>query len=373
MKIIDRGLVFDAEAARANIRCAAFPRPTRLHDGALLCCFNVGPQKLSPEDHLRIMRSTDDGQTWHLLFEDFPTSYNGTPGSLCSGYIFEREPGKLFCSQLWVDRTDPDKPLANPETTGVLPMKCLLSASSDSGRTWSAPMALDTSPCPGSSSTDAIVRLNNGHLLAPFENWREWDETEGTQKANALISKDGGKAWSKPITMASEPEQRLMFWDNRIAKDPDTGELVVMYWTYDQNAGKDVNIHINFGEPDGRMWSVPHDTGIEGQIAAPLPLGNGKLLCAYVHRNDPPSIRVVTSDDMGKTWNVDQTLTVYDSGSGEEAGTDGPRMDADYWEDMYRWTFGHPHAVRLDDSTVLVTFYGGEPTALSVHWVKIAL
>ena len=70
---------------------------------------------------------------------------------------------------------------------------------------------------------------------------------------------------------------------------------------------------------------------------------------------------------------MDGELVLYESGAGKEAGTEGPRKDIDYWEDMYRWTFGHPKAILLSDKTVLVAFYAGTPHALSIHWVKLVL
>jgi len=373
MRIIDRGIIYDGKKAAAHLRCAAFSRGIRLHDGTLLCSFNAGPEKVSATDTVIIRRSTDDGATWHTLFDAFPTVHGGKPGSLCSGYMTEPEPGRILAWLLWIDRSDPTLPLANPKTSGLLPVRCLLSESGDGGKSWCAPRHVDLAPCRGATSTDAIIHLDNGSLFAPFENWRDWDDAEGTQRAGAVISTDRGLTWSEPVVVASDPAQRLAYWDNRIAKDPSTGQLVATFWTHDMKAGSDMNIHLSIGESDGRTWSTPHDTGIAGQVTAPLPLGGGRLLCGYVHRHDPPSIRVILSDDMGRTWRTGEELVVFDSSAGTEPGTSGPRLGAEYWEDMYRWTFGHPYPLLLDDSTVFMSFYGGDATSLSIHWVKIGL
>ena len=62
---------------------------------------------------------------------------------------------------------------------------------------------------------------------------------------------------------------------------------------------------------------------IAGQIAEPLCLGGDRLLCLYVHRHDPPGMRVVLSHDRGRTWDLDAELVVYDATAGQEAGMIG--------------------------------------------------
>jgi len=58
---------------------------------------------------------------------------------------------------------------------------------------------------------------------------------------------------------------------------------------------------------------------------------------------------------------------------GREAGMDGPRDFGDYWADMSIWTFGHPAPVRLPNGDVMVAYYAGDETAMSIHWVRLAL
>ena len=40
---------------------------------------------------------------------------------------------------------------------------------------------------------------------------------------------------------------------------------------------------------------------------------------------------------------------------------------AQYWEDMAKWSFGHPAIRTYDEQRVLVTFYAGPPGCLSIH------
>lgn len=155
---------------------------------------------------------------------------------------------------------------------------------------------------------------------------------------------------------------------------PDSGRLIALFWTHDRQAGQDRSIHAAWGTPDGRDWTAPPaDTGLAGQIACPLCLGEEKVLAVYVHRHDPPSIRAVLSRDFGRTWDLAEECVVYESTAGRESGVGGQREFGDYWADMNRWTFGHPEACHLPNGDVFVVFYAGDTAAMSVRWARLAL
>lgn len=375
MQIIEQHVVFDAAQAVASERCSAFTSLLRQADGSLLCSFKTGPRKLSPDDRLILMKSTDDGRTWARQYDGFDTTHDGTPGSLMAGHLCERVPGQLMISMAWVDRTDPTRPLSNPETSGVLPMRYLLAESTDGGASWAPPRRVSLAPHPGANPTDRIVRLTNGQLLLPYESWKEWDDVEGEQSANVKLSVDEGRTWGDPITMASHPEGRLYYWDNHVTVLRDSGRLLAAFWTHDAKAGRDTTIHLAWGEPDGKRWSTPHATPVAGQVTEPVHLGGERLMLVYVHRHDPPSIRAVLSDDLGRTWRLDEELIVYASGGRRQAGMGEARSDAEYWDDMTRWTFGHPKATVLPDGRVVVVYYAppadapadADPVPTSVH------
>ncbi len=371
MQIIARGLIHDGGAAPEGERFACFVGLAQLADGTLLCSFKTGPQKLSAKDNLRVMRSADGGATWTPLAGGFETTIRGVAGSITAGYITEVAPGRLLMSAHWVDRSDPALPLAHPATTGLLPFKCLQAASADAGATWSAWREVSLWPHRGASPTGEILRLADGQLALPYESWKDWNDTDGIQAANLRLSRDGGETWSQPVTMACDPYQDRYLWDNRIAVHPADGRLLALFWTYARREKRDDEIHLAWGSPDACEWSRPRPTGIRGQIACPVFMGNHKILVVYVHRQNPPGLRAVLSRDFGKTWDQPSEVVLYDSVAGQEAGMGQARDEADYWHDMYRWTFGHPKALRLADGTVLVAFYGGSPKQLSIHCVRL--
>jgi len=381
MQLLDEGLIYDAGAAPLQHRRAAFTGLLQATDGALYASACIASEKNGPNGNIVIFRSDDRGSTWSPINAPFPTTQDGIPGSFGSGYLFQPSQAdagadaddELVLSLIWCDRSNPDLPLANPDTGGLLPFRYYVTRSHDRGATWSELQRVDLLPNKGASGTNEIVQLKSGRWMMSYEAWRDWDETEGIQQAVVRYSDDRGDTWSDPVIMASDPAQETYYWDNRLAVDPKTGRVVTMYWTHRPTSGKDVDIHMQWSDDTGMHWPTPTPTGIAGQIAMPLPLPDGRLLCFYVHRHDPPSMRVVISRDGGRTWRMDDELIVYSSGAGDEAGAAGGRFDTEYWEDMNRWTFGHPRAVLLPDGSVLLAFYAGDANRLDLRWARVGI
>lgn len=386
MKVLDRGTVFDASKASSSECCCAFTSLVKLSSGKLRCSFKSGPNKLSPHDRIIIMQSEDDGRTWQRLYDGFDTVFNGVSGSFSGGYLFEANPERLLISLHWVDRSDPTKPLSNPVTSGVLPMKYLLAESQDQGRTWTQPIEVSLAPHPGSNPSCEMLRLNEGSLLLAYESWKEWDEIEGNQSANVKLSRDDGKSWSGPITMATDPAKQFYFWDNHLTQQPETGKLLAAFWTHDTTQGRDAPISLAWGEPDGTQWSAPFLTSIQGQVVSPVFLEDGRLMLVYVHRHDPPSIRAIISNDLGQTWDFDNELIIHDNANQNQQGMDRSRSNAEYWNDMTRWTFGHPKVIRVDGGQLLAVYYAPASNTLpsaeepqvatksvptSIYWARI--
>jgi hypothetical protein len=113
-------------------------------------------------------------------------------------------------------------------------------------------------------------------------------------------------------------------------------------------------------------------TPIRGQIAAPLELDEGRVAAFVVDRVRPGTMKLWLSPDGGRTWPDADSLVVHTHE--EQAAvhsTAGAIEFAEYWEDMIRWSFGHPAMRRLDRDRVLVAFYAGSPGCMSIHWARV--
>ena len=385
MKILDQGIVYDATSAQSHRRFCAFTNTTILSDGRILVAFHAGSAKEAPDENVLMRLSADGGRTWEVVCDGLePLTIDGKLGSWHHGRVTELASGHLLGAFWWLDRSDPSRTMINPETTGTLPNRIFLMDSFDDGRTWANRREADTRPFPSVALMGAPLVLKDGSIAVVSEAWKTYyDKGYGEHAAILSISHDGGYTFEPAVVVAQDPANRLLFWDERLAVDPESGRLVGMFWTHDRAAQQDANAHIAWSKTsDGRSWTYPVDTGFAGQIPRPLPLspstpgllgGRPLCVCVYVHRHWPPSLRAVLSADGGKTWDVTNELIFYEHAAGAQAGMDGKRDFADYYADQGVWSFGHVEPGLLPDGTVFVAFYAGESQSLSVRWARIQL
>jgi len=372
MRVVASGYVFDAREGEVWQRSCEFTAVTRLGDGTLLVTSRRGSARESVDGHVCVFASDDEGETWEERYDGYgKATWDGVPGEEKALLIAEMPDGALLGSSLWVDRSGPPRPFVNPETTGLLPMRVCHAVSRDGGYTWSERRQIETAPHRGASPTGPVLRLP-GALAQPYEHWKEFDDpAPGRPAALLRLSADGGVSWPAFATVEADPENRLFYWDQRLAVEPETGRLVAMFWTHDVVAGRDRDVHLAWGSPDGLHWTTPHGTGLPGQHCQPIPLGDGQLVAAYVRRKDPAGIRAILSRDFGATWEAESEVVVYESDAGTELGATSERAIGDYWDDMIAWRVGHPRGVRLPSGEVFVVYYGGDSATKSVRWARL--
>jgi len=103
-------------------------------------------------------------------------------------------------------------------------------------------------------------------------------------------------------------------------------------------------------------------------------LPDGRTLAFVVDRAGPCTLKLWSSSDRGATWPADECLTVYTHEERAAISQGVEHVDfKQYWEDMGKWSFGHPAIRLLADGRALLTYYAGTPGCLSVHWVRIRL
>jgi hypothetical protein len=149
-----------------------------------------------------------------------------------------------------------------------------------------------------------------------------------------------------------------------------------MFWTHDLVGKRDLNVHLRQCAVVGdRIVAGPmRATPISGQIAAPLLLHDGRLLALVVDRGQPGTIALWCSADGGQTWPAANRLVVYRHD--ERAVITQGRDNVDfkqYWEDMGKWSFGHPALRRLADDRLLLAWYAGAPDCMSLHCARVCI
>ena len=374
MRVVASGYIYDAREAPFHQRSTARTTVTRLHDDTLISAFRWGSARESLDGHECVFASADLGNTWELRYSGFGKgTWDGTPGEVKGFTIAETAPGELTGTGLWVDMSNPELPFVNPETQGLLPMRIFHTTSTDGGRTWGPRRRVDTVPHLAASPATAGPMCLPGDVLAqPYEIWKTYDDpSPGRPAAYLRLSYDNGVTWPKYVTVAKHPTNQLAYWDQRLAIHTETGQIVTMFWTHNLNAEMDCDVHIAWGTPNGQSWTVPISTGLPGQHCQPIAVGGNRLVAVYSRRRNPPGIATALSTNFGETWT--QPLIIYDSTVGTESGAEGPRRQAELWNDMIAWRFGHPRGVLLPTGEVLVVFYAGDDQIKSAHWARLAL
>ena len=267
-----------------NVHTSRIPGIATAKNGDLLAVFdaryNAG-RDLQGDIDIAICRSTDKGNTWQPIqrvidmgrWGGLPEKFNGVSDACI---LVDKKTGNIFIAGLWMHgvlddngkwieglsdtskiwnhqwRNKGSQPGFEPKQTAQF----LIVKSVDNGKTWSKPVNITTmckkeewwlyAPAPGCGFT-----LNNGVLVFPTQGR---DKT-GKPFSNITYSKDGGKTWET---------------SNQAVSDSTT-----------ECAGVQLN--------DGTIMlnmRTNENKGIEG-------VGNGRT--------------VVTTTDLGKTWNVHKT------------------------------------------------------------------
>ena len=382
MYLEETGLVYDAQAQPASRRVAAFTSLCPLASGAVLCGFSVGAKKHDATSTVKICRSDDGGRTWGTLPFEFCTKREGKPGSMGAGEMVEIEPGRVALFATWFDRSDPERPLFDPETEGILHCKQLLAFSGDEGQTWSDWSEVPTPGLSGCAGTGPVLKWPDGTVGYPFESYKEFDDPAPSRHAAWLmLSRDGCRTFEEPLLVSQHPEHSIYYWDQRLCLNNTPGGYIGLFWTHDLAAKRDLAVHIRQADNRrfaGKLGGADFEaapiaaTTIPGQISAPLLLQDGRLLAFVVDRDPPGTMKLWQSSDGGRTWPEGDALLVYthDERAAISQGKDDIDF-AEYWDDMTKWSFGHPAIRRLADGKLLAAFYAGTPQCMSIHWARI--
>jgi hypothetical protein len=270
-------------------------------------------------------------------------------------------------------RTDASDPLAlmfNPETGGVCETEAILFRSSDYGRTWSAPQVLDL---PGDGTVNApapIIELNNGRLFLACEKWKPWDDTRPLHiKGFGLFSDDGGRTWGDRAEFPSASDCEKMYSHTRYSKMLD-GRVIGLQWTQSvADPDHDHDLHLVTADETATKWSPAQPTGIMAQTSWVAHLGEGVLAAAYTQRKGmQPGIVVSLSEDLGRSWNYDHDVLVWDAVGQEYLGAQHkPAYPASH-ENI---AFGKPNLTRLPDGVLICSWWCTQACVTHIRYTRL--
>ena len=368
------GVIHDAATASADEKIAFVCGVCQTSTGAIFASCQLASAKSAPDSHLGLFRSRDQGRTWQRLPGAGASTLKGTPGSIASGDIMDIGSGRLMLISTWYDRSDPERPLFDPVTEGLLKSKVLKAFSSDEGETWSAWEEVPLQGLTGVATSGGLLIWPDGSIGISFESFKHYDEVEGRPHASWILrSFDRGETFSE-LSQVTSGEGGTFYWDQRLCAKPRSGEYLGLFWTHDRHAKVDLPVHFKSG-CCGELESPqsPEATGIVGQISAITLLRDETVLACVVNRNRPAKISLWQSHDRGATWPDKCEFVVYNHEEKARLSQGTTNIDfAQYWEDMGKWTFGHPSMLVLPDQSLLVIYYAGFPGELNMFWKVIS-
>jgi hypothetical protein len=317
-----------------------------------------------------VMESRDWGKTWqetHRLprekGKDAAYSYSASNLAITgdrltiSGFRFKREV--------------PGQPFFNEKTGGLLDFESLFFESMDGGRTWKGPIIVKPPAGVRLIIYESIHALEDGDWVVSGEHYKSYHDAKPfNPRVILLFSKDKGRTWKEKVEAVGGADAKKAFWHARLARLSD-GTWISLPWTGSRLAKKNLPLHVIRGSRDGRRWTKPVATKIEGQTNMPIDLGDGRLGLVYSCRNaDKPGIFFVMSRDFGKTWDIENQVQVWDAYGKDSIGV--PRTDK-YPSSHDNIGFGAPYVVQLSNKDILCGYWAVARNQFVANWARLRL
>lgn len=358
------GIIYRNPAPHIVSRHAYFPSVVTSESGEMLVSFAIGEAFEAVNLNTYISRSVDGGQSWtepDLLIKEV------LPGTSQFARLCYMGDGKVVANILRCIRTNHiEEGLANPANTGFVPTNLFLLHSDDFGRTWKN-LKQVTPPLEGPcfEMCSALVRLADGTWVWPTSTWRDWNGSEPNgMKMVALLSNDQGKTWPEYWTVMDNHKSKIIYWESKIIQyDKET--LLGIAWTYDEQNGKDLDIHYACSDNGGITWSNPASTGLIGQTVFPVKIAHKRVLTVY-RRTDKPGLWAAISTFENGEWKNEKLIPLWGT-SDVSLLAKSPGMVQHFNE----LKFGAPSVARLDDDELMIVFWCYENYVSNIRWIKI--
>ncbi len=367
MRVVDESVVYRNPHPNHRTVVVSAPSLTWSRLGSdepfLLCAFRYGAAKMSPDGRVGLRASRDLGRTWEALpspFDDLPQ-----PQPSQAGLHLGASPAGttvLMASRMWI--VEPDSPEWDDDAAGLVHADCV-KADARPGGDWERVTTYDfrrhrdewAIPC------GPPLWLADERWIFPMERHARSYVPQWLRRyhAFAVFSDDDGRSWGDPTPTLNDPEQRVVYYDQRMAGLP-AGRVLTVAWVHDVVDDVTLTGRAAYSDDGGRTWDEPFDTGMLGGPINPLRLRDGRLIATFARRTVPRGIRVVLSEDEGRTWDVDRELVVWDDAARRVTGTTARSRDRGedegaLWGTMWGWTFGTPTPVQLPDGRVAISFF----------------
>jgi hypothetical protein len=291
------------------------------------------------QGELVLIRSRDAGVTWDPGTQQAVFDLADDAGRIL------RDGGESYAGQPPLDFLDPDVVVM----AGALPAllkpdsRAWIRASADGGRTWRAPILLPLGGLPNLTGHGPPTVRRDGMALLGLST----TSADGWTNRPLVYASPDGIAWhflsfvTPAVDGGSAVSDRagpvifgaIRHFYTRLLALRDGRILASLRFQRDATGVMWTDV---FASEDGaRTWrflSRVNDWGAPGDI---VEMHDGRIVCVYGYRLDPPGIRARVSEDGGRTWGRERILR-DDGGS---------------------WDLGYPRVIETAPGTLLAVYY----------------
>jgi sialidase-1 len=351
IKKIDEKIVYENPIPLLRSRQAKFPGLALLPSGELIGLFEMGEAFDSADSSIYITRSLDKGKSWQFQGDLYDQSLLPT-GLNVSEYLKPTllDDGSLVAVGYRFHRPDPDTPIGNTETGGLLPGDNIISFSEDDGKTWSIPEVIDRGCSELIETSGPCIQSQSGDLIAIGCPLKCWDGSNPIGQTGVLLrSKDKGKTWDSSGRFFDTPQKNVSPFESRICEMA-PGRLVTIAWAFNISENRHLPNLVTVSHDDGYSWSEPIDTGHMAQASNLMSLGDDLLLTIHAHRAGEVGLTVRLVDFKNDQWRVREETVIWGAAQSQVTSKN-------FIEQFGDLKFGQPSLLRLNDNEVLATHW----------------
>jgi len=366
---IDEHTIYENPLPQLRSRHAMFPGLVQLPSGELIALFVLGEAFESVDSRTVISRSRDLGKSWQFEGElyDMARLNLDHPVSECLKPTLLKD-GSLIAIGYRCHRQDPDLPIGNPQTRGILPGDDMVSFSKNDGSTWSIPRIIEHGYPELLEASAPCIELSSGDILETSAPFKAWDGSNPTGQIGILLrSTNKGKTWDASGRFLTATDKPITPWESRIC-EMQPGRLVVIFWAFDMAANKHLPNQVVVSHDDGHTWSKPIDTGHMGQASNLMWLGDEQLLTIHAHRAGKVGLYVRLIDFKNDKWKVAEETVIW----GKAPAQDTSKSIIEQFAGL---KFGQPSLLRLNNGQILATHWCVENCLgkIKTHRLKLNL
>ena len=351
---LERHVVYENPKPHVHSRHGFFPGVIQIPSGELLALFVRGEAFESPDQATWVSRSLDLGRTWHLQGPLYDKSVDPI---VTSDYLKPQllRDGRLIALGYSFQRHDPEAPIADEKTDGILPGEDIVSFSSDLGHSWSVPRVIPRSTPELLEIPSRCLQLRSGDIVATAGLFKMPDGTNPSGQFGVLWrSTDGGETWNDDVHFFETPDRSIAAYESHLCEMQE-GRLVAICWAYNIAGRTHLPNQITVSHDGGYSWSEPLDTGHSGQAANLLWLGGERLMSIHCHRGEDPGLVVRLIDFRDDRWRVLEEKVIWGRGVGQQS-REGQR----FHELAKSLRFGQASLLQLSNGEILATHWAVE-------------